>query len=351
MALASAHLPLLLDGTWYATCRSRPVIDGGFWWWLSRCERSYLTPGGLDPAAGEPLAPEAHLPLGRQLPSGGGFSALPAVEAGAGAGSGRLGVAAAGPGLYPATAAARQQHQAGDMLQRPGQYGATAARLWPHHRLTVPPLLADALGSSSSSAASDTGAQLASRAPGSAALSGHGLPAVASGPVTLQDQGRMATSPTGNPGAGTAASVPCRGRPLPQRPWQSDRTWSGEPLARTPYALGRTSHSSSSTAGPGGGLTAVPSHSHGPASCWSHQQPPDAQAMERAGAHGVEQPTRVHIIKPFDDPGVVAEWSKFRRWSAGDPGLARELMARGEAFAGRLVQGELGPVLGGVGQP
>lgn len=340
MALASAHLPLLLDGTWYAKCRSQPVIDGGFWWWLSRCERSYLTPGGLDPAAGTTQAPEAHM----HLPSSEGF--LPAVEAGAGAGSGRLGVAAAGPGLYPATAAARQQHQAGDLLQRPGQYGATASRLWPHHRLTVPPLLADALGSSSSSAASDTGAQLASSAPGYVGPSGHSLPAVASGPVTLQDQGRMSTSPKGSPGIGTAASVACRGRPLPQRPWQSDR-WSGEPLARTPCALSRTAHS---TAGPGGVLTPDPPRSHAPAPYRSSQPPPGAQGMEGESVHRVPDPTRVHIIKPFDDPGVVAEWSKFRRWSAGDPGLARELMARGEAFAGRMVQGELGSLLAGVGQ-
>lgn len=40
-ALASAHLPLLLDWTWWAVHKEMPCIDGGFWWWVNRSELEY----------------------------------------------------------------------------------------------------------------------------------------------------------------------------------------------------------------------------------------------------------------------------------------------------------------------
>ncbi|GLC47037.1 hypothetical protein PLESTB_001438000 [Pleodorina starrii] len=49
VVMGSAHLPLLLDGNWYALCRQQPVIDGGFWWWWQRCDKSYRVAGGDAP--------------------------------------------------------------------------------------------------------------------------------------------------------------------------------------------------------------------------------------------------------------------------------------------------------------
>ncbi|EFJ46453.1 hypothetical protein VOLCADRAFT_93285 [Volvox carteri f. nagariensis] len=56
VVMASAHLPLLLDGNWYAVCRQRPVIDGGFWWWWHRCDKPYR---GVSSGRTEPLPPLA----------------------------------------------------------------------------------------------------------------------------------------------------------------------------------------------------------------------------------------------------------------------------------------------------
>ncbi|KXZ44116.1 hypothetical protein GPECTOR_73g637 [Gonium pectorale] len=300
VVMASAHLPLVLDGTWYALCRRRPAIDGGFWWWWARCEQAYRVAGGAAPPPGHGGGAAARAAVADDTDSRVTAGLLDCL-----ANDVRRGMAetpgpvatAAGGGAAAMVSGRRERNGLGYGGGGNGSGGGLS------------------MGHSSVSAA------LGAAASAAAAASGHGhcalaaaASAAAAAPASSAAAAGFFTSSPALPPSSAAATAP----------WSSGRPSPHHPFPRRPPSPSATYPSS-----------VVPlARPHHPSS---------APASSPA----------VLLVQPADDPALVKDWRRFRRWApdalAGGGGsdgggsggggggggfvsLAREMMALGEAY-------------------
>ncbi|PNW69670.1 hypothetical protein CHLRE_26g756847v5 [Chlamydomonas reinhardtii] len=372
VVMASAHLPLVLDGSWYATCRSAPAIDGGLWWWWRRCEAAYTVPagrGGSSSSSGSSgssgsgssgsssysrTSAEGLQEQGEEgeegwvrasggLASGGaGAAAAAAAVAGDGGGggsSGAVGVALSSPtsfldfiagdvqrGLAPEVA--RQQRQ---------RAAAAAAHSWSFSS-------AGGLVRGSSSGSSNYGIGSSSGSSnygiGSSSIGGGGG---GGGGFLGEDASTLpwaaAVGGAGSPLPAHSHTFPLLPRLHPHPHPHPHHTAHTHHHPHHPHHPHGAMGLALAAAGPGGGVAAAASGNGAgsggrmSATLAAQQQQWHMQDLawepygggsssSSSGGSSSSSSSRqpvVLIVQPGDDPAVVAEWGRFRNWRPSSP--------------------------------